>query len=181
LAYQASVQSTGWRNTPDVAFDADPYTGVQIYSMSLSGGQSSWLTVGGTSLGAAAWAAMIAIVDQGRALANEGTLGSTQTLTALYSLPSTDFNTIDGGYNTQTGLGTPNGAALVNGLVSYNGSATNNGQNSGSGQPVSNSPVSSPPVGSHPKGGHHPNRVLEGRSWNTISGHGPSRFRPVAG
>lgn len=175
-SYQASVQSTGWRSTPDVAFDADPNTGVPIYSISLSSGQGSWTTVGGTSLGTAAWAAVIAIVDQGRALANEGTLGSTQTLTALYSLPSSDFNTIGGGYNTQTGLGTPNGAALVNGLVSYNGSTTNNGQNNCSGQPVS-----SPPVGSNLKGGHHPNRVLEGYSWNTISGHGSGRFRPVSG
>ena len=168
-SYQASVQSTGWRSTPDVAFDADPTTGVPIYS------QGSWITVGGTSLGTAAWAGMIAIVDQGRALANEGTLGSTQTLTALYSLPSSAFHTVGGAYNTQTGLGSPNGAALVNDLVSSNGGTTNNGQNNGSGQPVS-----SPPVSSHPKGGHHPNRVLEGRSRNTISGHGSSRFRPVS-
>ena len=108
-SYQASVQSTGWRSTPDVAFDAGP--GVPIYS------QGSWITVGGTSLGTAAWAGMIAIVDQGRALANEGTLGSTQTLTALYSLPSSAFHTVGGAYNTQTGLGSPNGAALVNDLV----------------------------------------------------------------
>jgi len=170
-SYQASVQSTG-RSTPDVAFDADP--GVPIYS------QGSWITVGGTSLGTAAWAGMIAIVDQGRALANKGTLGSTQTLTALYSLPSSAFHTVGGAYNTQTGLGSPNGAALVNGLVSSNGSTTNNGQNNCGGQPVSSPPVSSPPVSSHPKGGHHPNRVLEGRSRNTISGHGSSRFRPVS-
>ena len=29
--YQAAVQSTGRRSTPDVAFDADPYTGVAVY------------------------------------------------------------------------------------------------------------------------------------------------------
>ena len=126
-SYQASVQSTGWRSTPDVAFDADPNTGVPIYS------QGSWITVGGTSLGTAAWAGLIAIVDQGRALANEGTLGSTQTLTALYSLPSSAFHIVGGAYNYQTGLGSPNGAALVNDLVSSNGGTTNNGQNNGSG------------------------------------------------
>ena len=106
-----SIDPTGGRSTPDVAFDADPNTGVPIYS------QASWLTIGGTSLGTAAWAGIIAIVDQGRALANEGTLGSTQTLTALYSLPSSAFHTVGGAYNTQTGLGSPNGAALVNDLV----------------------------------------------------------------
>jgi subtilase family serine protease len=110
-SYQASVQSTGWRSTPDVAFDAASITGVPVYS------QGSWITLGGTSLGTAAWAGMIAIVDQGRALANKGTLGSMQTLTALYSLPSSAFHTVGGAYNTQTGLGSPNGAALVNDLV----------------------------------------------------------------
>ena len=30
-SYQASVQSTGARSTPDVAFDADPNTGVPVY------------------------------------------------------------------------------------------------------------------------------------------------------
>ena len=110
-SHQASVQSTG-RSTPDVAFDADPNTGVPIYS------QGSWITIGGTSLGTAAWAGMIAIVDQGRALANKRTLGSTQTLTALYSLPSSAFHTVGGAYNTQTGLGSPNGPALVKDLVS---------------------------------------------------------------
>ena len=93
-AYQESVQTTGQRSTPDVAFDANPNTGVEIYFTPASGGggwqttqQGSWEAVGGTSLGTPAWAAIIAIADQGRA-AGPGSLdGSTQTLPALYPLP----------------------------------------------------------------------------------------------
>ncbi len=95
--YQRSVQSSGRRSTPDVAFDGDPATGVQVYETPLSGGPGTWQTVGGTSLGAPAWAAIIAIADQGRALAGKPSLdGPTQTLPTLYSLAnSTDFHTID--------------------------------------------------------------------------------------
>ena len=87
-SYQRSVQTTGQRATPDVAFDADPSTGVEIYETSPRSGKGSWQVYGGTSLGAPAWAGIIAIVDQGRALAGKGSLdGPTQTLPALYALP----------------------------------------------------------------------------------------------
>ena len=68
-SYQESVQQTGMRSTPDVAFDADPNTGVEVYSTPPGSSQGSWQEVGGTSLGAPAWAGIIAIVDQGRAFA----------------------------------------------------------------------------------------------------------------
>ena len=89
------MQGTGKRSTPDVAFDGDPNTGVRVYQTSLFTGHGSWEVVGGTSLGTPAWAAIIAIVDQGRVLDGKGSLdGATQTLPTLYSLPSTDFNVI---------------------------------------------------------------------------------------
>ncbi len=88
-SYQAKVQSTGYKATPDVAFDGDPNTGVQVYA------QGSWMTIGGTSLGSPSWAGIIAIADQGRALAGLGSLdGPTQTLPALYAAPSSDFHTV---------------------------------------------------------------------------------------
>ncbi len=94
-AYQRSVQKSGHRSTPDVAFDADPYTGVEVYQTPLGSSTGIWLTVGGTSLGSPSWAAIIAIVDQGRALQGKPSLdGPTQTLPALYSLPATDLNTV---------------------------------------------------------------------------------------
>ncbi len=93
--YQAAAQSSGHRITPDVAFLGDPNTGVAVYETPPRGGTGSWITVGGTSLGTPAWAAILAIVDQGRALAGKGSLdGPTQALPALYSLPSADFHAI---------------------------------------------------------------------------------------
>ena len=130
--YQRSVQGTGKRSSPDVAFDGDPNTGVSVFQTPLYGGHGSWEVVGGTSLGTPAWAAITAIVDQGRVLDGKGSLdGATQTLPMLYSLPSTDFNFVPplsarvseaagGSANTTTGLGTPNGRALVADLVASN-------------------------------------------------------------
>jgi hypothetical protein len=126
--YQRSLQSTGKRSAPDVAFDANPVTGVAVYQTPPHGTQGYWAEVGGTSLGSPAWAAIIAIVDQGRALQGKPSLdGPSQTLPALYALPSADFNAVAaflanggisaGGANTVTGLGSPNGRALVAGLV----------------------------------------------------------------
>jgi hypothetical protein len=94
-SYQSATQSTGRRSTPDVAFDADPMTGVPVYQTDLSSLQPSLQYVGGTSLGAPAWAAIIAIADQGRALAGKASLdGPTQTLPTLYSLPAADFHPV---------------------------------------------------------------------------------------
>ena len=94
-SYQQSVQQTGMRSTPDVAFDGDPNTGVEVYSTDPTSGQGSWQVVGGTSLGAPAWAGLIAIVDQGRALAGKSSLdGPTETLPALYAAPSSNFNAV---------------------------------------------------------------------------------------
>ncbi len=116
-SYQAKVQSTGFRATPDVAFDGDPNTGVQVYvttQTSRNGSQGSWMTIGGTSLGSPSWAGIIAIADQGRALAGLGSLdGPTQALPALYAAPSTDFHTVaaapasfgGGGYGYGNGFG----------------------------------------------------------------------------
>jgi len=140
--YQSSVQTTGQRATPDVAFDADPNTGVEIYETSPRSGHGSWQVSGGTSLGAPAWAGIIAIVDQGRALGGKGSLdGPTQTLPTLYSLPSSAFHSgsssllgglsswfwflfgsdYDGATaNIATGLGSPNGQSLIPDLVASN-------------------------------------------------------------
>lgn len=97
-AYQASVQSTGVRTTPDVSYDGDPNTGFAVYDSVPDQGFSGWEEVGGTSAGAPQWAALVAIADQGRTLAGTGTLdGATQTLPLLYSLYSAPDTT---GYST---------------------------------------------------------------------------------
>src|SRR5207244_2794009 len=58
-----STPSSTKRTGPDVAYDADPNTGVLVYD-SVNGG---WFAYGGTSAGAPQWAALVAIADQGRA------------------------------------------------------------------------------------------------------------------
>src|SRR5207253_1292601 len=82
------------------------------------------------SLGAPAWAGLIAIANQGRALAGGGALdGATQTLPALYIFPPGDFNDITKGdngvfragpgYDEVTGLGSPVSPALMADLSTY--------------------------------------------------------------
>lgn len=101
---------------PDVSYDGDPDTGFLIYDSTPYDGATGWQVEGGTSAGAPQWAAIIAIVDQGRSLAGRASLdGATQTIPDLYALPSTDFNPISGG--GLVGLGSPVGNRLISGLV----------------------------------------------------------------
>src|SRR5205085_4866439 len=96
-AYQHGIvtQSTTRRTNPDVAYDADPNTGFPVYDSFNNGSAAPWSQFGGTSDAAPQWAGLIAIADQGRALAGKGALdGPTQTLPMLYQLASTDFHDI---------------------------------------------------------------------------------------
>jgi hypothetical protein len=126
-AYQVPFQNTGQRTTPDVAFDASQNTGVTCF-------QNGELTYGnfGTSLSSPCWAGLIAIANQGRVAGGGTTLNSpsdpTQTLRALYSLPSGDFDDITAGYNgftagpgydEVTGRGSPIVNLLIPGLISF--------------------------------------------------------------
>jgi subtilase family serine protease len=129
-AQQAAGLSYGVRTTPDVSFNADPNTGVAVYDSVPYSGQAGWFDVGGTSVAAPSWAGLVAVTDQGLAAASKSTLSSTQLLTQLYNLPSSDFHQITSGYNGYyatagynlvTGLGTPNANLLVAGLLSANG------------------------------------------------------------
>ncbi len=120
-SYQRSVSASGKRLTPDVAFDGDPNTGVEVYQTSPYTGFGSWQIVGGTSLGTPGWAAIIAIADQGRSLEGKGSLdGPSQTLPTLYSLPASDFHSVAPyrpGHGAVMGLGSPNGPRLIADLV----------------------------------------------------------------
>jgi hypothetical protein len=126
--YQREVQTTGKRSSPDVSFDGDPNTGVSVYQTSPLTGQGSWYVVGGTSVGAPAWAGIIAIADQGRALAGKGNLdGPTQALPTIYALAANMLTSVSpirrvkhsakATANTATGLGSPLGQNLITGLV----------------------------------------------------------------
>jgi subtilase family serine protease len=168
-AYQDNVQTSGVRSTPDVSIVGDPNTGVAVYDSLPDQGYSGWQQVGGTSAGAPMWSALVAIANQGRVQAGEGTLdGVSQTLPILYSLYtvanySNSYNDVvdpgssnpwhwrwgfgnsgnqaTAGYDTATGLGTPKAAALVTALI---GSPSNSNSNTGTSGTNGNGTAGSP-------------------------------------
>jgi hypothetical protein len=136
-SWQNGVTTATHRATPDVSLVSNPSTGVAVYDSYGSGG---WAVYGGTSIATPQWAGLIAIADQGRALAGKSSLAGAQA--ALYSLPSSDFHDITSGnngspatkgYDLATGLGTPIANLVVQGLVSYVASATTPATSGGGG------------------------------------------------
>jgi sugar lactone lactonase YvrE len=122
--YQGAVQTSGWRQIPDVAFDADPASGVAVYDSYDCGSSSPWIQVGGTSLAAPCWGGLLAIADQLRAAAGRPTLdGASLTMSKIYSLSAGDFHDITSGsnggfvagpgYDEVTGRGSPVANLLV--------------------------------------------------------------------
>jgi subtilase family serine protease len=149
--YQSGVE-TGSNKlaSPDVSYDANPGTGVYVADSSyIPRDGTSWYEVGGTSIGAPQWAALVAIVDQGRELAGKTSLnGATQLLPALFSAPGSDFHDVTTGSNgykagpgfdLATGLGTP----IANNLVPYLVGLSNSTQSSGSNSNPKNSTTTS--------------------------------------
>src|SRR5205814_1976529 len=69
-SYQNGIvtQSSTKRTNPDVAYDSNPSTGFPVYDSYNNGSAKPWGQWGGTSDAAPQWAAMMAIVAQGRAL-----------------------------------------------------------------------------------------------------------------
>jgi autotransporter-associated beta strand protein len=135
-AYQAAAAksfSTTNRAAPDVAFLADPNTGVLVLD-NYAGG---FFDVGGTSLATPCWAGLISIADQIRAASGDSPLaGATQTLPILYNIYgsasaySNDFHDITQGnngtfnagtgYDIVTGIGTPIASNAVPDLADVN-------------------------------------------------------------
>ncbi|MDG3007386.1 S53 family peptidase [Paludisphaera mucosa] len=145
--YQASALGTraaSGRVVPDVASDANPSTGLAVYSTASGLGRSGWFQLGGTSAGAPVWAGLIADADQARAAAGKAALGSSQTLTLLYSLYGTStsrsssyaaaFHDVTSGsnfagaatsgYDVVTGLGSPNASVIISAAAGYTAKAT---------------------------------------------------------
>lgn len=128
-AYQSSVQGTGFRGIPDLAYDA---FNTPVY-ISYDGLQ--WVTQVGTSIGSPQTAALFAIANSMRFAAGKETL--TQALPDLYSFTYADFHDITTGsngncgsqcqagpgYDFVTGIGTPKANALSSDLVRLGGEA----------------------------------------------------------
>ena len=140
------ISSGGFRTSPDVAFDADYVNSpVEIYTQGSVNNH-----VGGTSLGAPAWAALLAIADQGLATVGAAPMNTEQALTALYQLPSYDFHDETSGYNGYsagpgydlvTGLGSPVANQLIPDLDNYVLYLDNPVLDSSNSEPRVNSPL----------------------------------------
>jgi subtilase family serine protease len=140
-----SRYETNQTSSPDVAFNADPNTGFSVYDSTPASGMVGWQTVGGTSAGAPAWAALVALADQGRTLNGQGSLDSSTALKAIYAAPASNFHDIvsgsngyysaGAGYDLVTGRGSPVADLLASDLATYVPSAatTTGGTTSGGG------------------------------------------------
>jgi hypothetical protein len=126
-------QSPILRATPDVSFDGDPNTGVDVYD-SYNGGYPGWYKIAGTSFSAPAWAGLIAIAGL------SSLDGVSQTLPNMYSASSSDFHDITSGnngyaagpgYDLVTGRGTPIANLLEPAIAGVSATAASTGSISG--------------------------------------------------
>jgi subtilase family serine protease len=130
-SYQTPFGLTGGRCVPDVAFVADPNTGVWVYDSNYDSYSNAWYVVGGTSVAAQSCAAIIALANQLGAAARTPIPPLTDGHSALYTLAGSSahynvqgcYRDITAGYNGDfqalvgydfiTGLGSPKAGVLV--------------------------------------------------------------------
>jgi subtilase family serine protease len=121
--------SLSGRGTPDVAYNADPNTGVYVYDSYTR--TPGWYEVGGTSAGAPQWAALIALADQGRStpLSTNNLTSRTEYNAATGSVYGTNYHDVTTGsnghpagpgYDLATGVGSPQANNLVPWLINNN-------------------------------------------------------------
>jgi hypothetical protein len=100
------------RAVPDVAFLADPRSGVAVYNTSPDAvGSTGWIFggVGGTSLASPMFAGFVALANQKRAQMGKGTIGANlnqaiyNAATDNYAANFNDITIGDNGYRTQVG------------------------------------------------------------------------------
>lgn len=120
------------RGVPDVAYNADPYTGFSVYNSIPGEGGKGWAVVGGTSAGAPQWAALVAVANStlSKRLGNNVTnllYAAAKPATGHYHAIFNDiihgtngscgyYCTAQTGYDFVTGLGSPQVANLIHDL-----------------------------------------------------------------
>jgi hypothetical protein len=122
----AGTSSKSMRNIPDVALDADPNTGYEFFFTFVPGPPSE-VVAGGTSASAPTWAALLALVDEERAMMLKSPL--TGVAPDLYAAAKSPGNFLDitkgtngffaagKGYDNATGLGVPDVYKLYKTLI----------------------------------------------------------------
>jgi hypothetical protein len=128
-AQRAAVGPYSGRANPDVSFDADPDSGVNVCDSFDFSAATPFVVFGGTSFSSPAWASILAITNQGRVAAGRTTFdGRFQTIPDLYAAytngtyssvfkditsGNNGFYSATKGYDLVTGLGSPTVNALV--------------------------------------------------------------------
>lgn len=118
-AWQTDTACASMRTANDIAFEANPLTGVAIYDSTSGDGQTGWQTLGGTSAGAPAIAAMYAAAgatasDASSLYAAAGSSALTEiTQGANGSCTPAILCNAGIGYNAPSGNGTPYGASAL--------------------------------------------------------------------
>ena len=122
------------RLVPDVAYNADPESGIAVYNSTNTVGIAGWMPggFGGTSAGAVQWAALIALTNNVRARTGQPTIGS-HAIVDIYQIAQQNpsaFNDITSGgpvgqiagpgFDLSTGWGTPHATELISLLASTN-------------------------------------------------------------
>ncbi len=125
--WQSGTGNSGARGVPDVALNADPFTGYAIYDTNsvyttpTAGWTNGW---GGTSFASPQWAGIVALLDQDlggpQGLLNAGLYanangGGFHQITAGNNW----YYNAAPGWNAVTGLGTPDVEALARSLASW--------------------------------------------------------------
>jgi subtilase family serine protease len=121
----SGLASQTMRNLPDLAFDADIYTGYTMIYTPQGGLQGTYFG-GGTSFATPTWAGILALIDQARVKAHKSVLTSVPS--NLYALRSTSafFDIVQGcngvfcakaGYDNVTGIGVPDVRKLKQALL----------------------------------------------------------------
>ncbi|MBI4514492.1 MAG: S8/S53 family peptidase [Deltaproteobacteria bacterium] len=118
------MNSAAWRQSADVAFNADPGTGYYVHN------NGTWWQYGGTSLGAPIWAALLALTNQYRSQLGQGELGvAAPALCEVGTQPAAGGALIDvtegnnghyeaaAGWDYPTGWGVPDAWALAEALA----------------------------------------------------------------
>ena len=125
--WQRSVTDFKTRTVPDVAFNAESAGGATVFALGRPG------LVGGTSLGAPAWAAIFALVNQARAATGRGPIGlANDNLYRLGKRSPADFHDITVGNNaflSPTGFNATPGYDLARGQAG----SSDNGDDEGNG------------------------------------------------
>jgi hypothetical protein len=129
--YQAAYGLTySGRANPDVAYNANPNTGVAVFDSYAFLFQNGWLVFGGTSAGAPQWAGLMALANQGRTspLSSNNPTSSPVYNAATGSAYASNYRDITSGsngfpagpgYDLATGVGSPQANNLVPYLASH--------------------------------------------------------------